>query len=160
MIGTTTFIAGKDYTDEVGNNNNGVLNGKEIIFAGYGISDEKYDDYTGKDVTGKIVVFYGGEPKQDGNYVISGTRSYSTWTYPGGLKKKLATAKQKGAIGTILISPLLDTITPNMPMQQKNHLPALYNRIKKPSMFLQLQAAAQAKYWARFFQYYTTESKK
>src|ERR1700712_1906219 len=41
-IGTTTLVSGKDYTDEIANNNNGTLNGKELIFAGYGISDEKY----------------------------------------------------------------------------------------------------------------------
>ncbi len=111
IIGSTTYLSGKDYIDEIGINNNRVTNGKEIIFAGYGISDEKYDDYAGKDVKGKIVVFFGGEPKKDGSYFISGTKSYSTWTYPGGLTKKVEVAKQKGAIAAIVINPVLDTIT-------------------------------------------------
>ena len=113
-IASTTLASGKDYVDEIGNNNNGSISGKEIVFAGYGISDEKYDDYTGKDVKGKIVVFFGGEPKADGSYVISGTKLYSSWTYPGGLGQKVALARQKGAIAAIVINPALDSITSNL----------------------------------------------
>jgi len=113
MIGAATLVSGKDYVDEISLNNNGTLNGKEIVFAGYGISDDKYNDYTGKDVKGKIVVFFGGEPKTDGHYLISGTKMYSTWTYPGGLTQKLGVAKQEGAIGAIVINAVLDTITAN-----------------------------------------------
>jgi Zn-dependent M28 family amino/carboxypeptidase len=112
-IGGNSFLTGKDYIDEIGLNNNGTVNAKEIVFAGYGISDEKYDDYAGKDVKGKVVVFFGGEPKKDGAYFISGTKRYSTWTYPGGLGQKAETAKQKGAVAIIVINPVLDTITVN-----------------------------------------------
>ena len=112
-IGPATLVQGKDYVDEIGINNNGGINAKEIVFAGYGISDEKYDDYAGKDVKGKVVVFFGGEPKTEGRYVISGTKLYSTWTYPGGLPQKIALAKQKGAVAAIVINPVLDTITAN-----------------------------------------------
>jgi Zn-dependent M28 family amino/carboxypeptidase len=113
VIGDNTLLQGKDYIDEIANNNNGSITAKEIVFAGYGIGDEKYDDYTGKDVKGKVVVFFAGEPKQDGAYFISGSKGYSTWTYPGGLTQKAALAKQKGAIGIIVINATLDTITAN-----------------------------------------------
>ena len=112
-VAGTSLISGKDYIDEIGLNTNGTVNAKEIVFAGYGISDAKYDDYAGKDVKGKIVVFFGGEPKQEGAYFISGTKLYSTWTYPGGLTQKAALAKQKGAVGIIVINANLDTITAN-----------------------------------------------
>ncbi len=106
------LVAGKDYTDEVNSNGNGSAKAKEIIFVGYGINDEKYDDYAGKDVKGKIVLFFGGEPKTEPRqYYISGTRSYSTWTYPGGIGKKLAAAKLKGAVAVIVINAVLDTIS-------------------------------------------------
>jgi len=111
MIGGITYLSGKDYADEIGINNNGIIDAKEIVFAGYGISDEKYDDYAGKDVKGKMVVFFGGEPKKDGSYFISGTKSYSSWTYPGGLAQKVAVAKQKGAVAVIVINAVLDSIT-------------------------------------------------
>jgi hypothetical protein len=67
-IDNKTLTAGKDYVDEISMNTNGSVNGKEIVFVGYGIADDKYDDYAGKEVKGKIVVFFGGEPKQDGAY--------------------------------------------------------------------------------------------
>ena len=113
MIGAATLTPGKDYVDEIGANNNGSTSAKELVFAGYGISDPNYDDYAGKDVKGKMVVFYAGEPKKDGAYFISGTKSYSSWTYPGGLPQKMALAKQKGAAGVIVLNPLLDTLTAN-----------------------------------------------
>ena len=34
----------------------GNLKVSKIVFAGYGIDDEKYNDYTGLDVKGKIVI--------------------------------------------------------------------------------------------------------
>jgi hypothetical protein len=34
------------------------------VFAGYGISDVGYDDYANKDVKGKLVVIFSGEPKK------------------------------------------------------------------------------------------------
>lgn len=108
-----TLVSGKDYIDEIGVNTDGTVTAKEIVFAGYGISDPQYDDYAGKDVKGKIVIIFGGEPKQNGAYFISGTKSYSTWTYPGGLPKKAALAKQNGAVGIIVINANLDSITAN-----------------------------------------------
>jgi Zn-dependent M28 family amino/carboxypeptidase len=113
LVDGKTLISGKDYVDEVGLNKDGSFSGKEIVFAGYGIGDDKYDDYAGKEVKGKIVVIFSGEPKQDGAYFISGTKTYSTWTYPGGLPQKAALAKQKGAIGIIVLNANLDSITAN-----------------------------------------------
>jgi len=107
------LVNGVDYVDNTSENNNGKLKGKELVFVGYGIGDPAYDDYTGKEVKGKVVVFFGGEPKKDGSYVISGTKRYSTWTYPGGLGQKLALAKEKGALAAIVINPTIDSITAN-----------------------------------------------
>ncbi len=105
---------GKDYADETSLNNNGKAKAKEIVFVGYGISDANYDDYKDKDVKDKIVVFFGSEPKSpDGNYLITGNRNYSSWTYPGGLSQKAALAKQKGAVAAFVINAALDTITAN-----------------------------------------------
>jgi len=57
----------------------------------------------GLDVSGKIVVFFTGEPKKDGKYFLSGTSRGSEWTYPG-TEKKLAVAAAKGAAGAFIIS--------------------------------------------------------
>jgi Zn-dependent M28 family amino/carboxypeptidase len=114
MVDGKTLVQGKDYADETSLNNNGTAKAKEIVFVGYGIGDAKYDDYTGKDVKGKIVVFFTSEPKlPDGKYLISGDKNYSTWTYPGGLPQKAALAKQKGAAAAIVININMDTISAN-----------------------------------------------
>jgi Zn-dependent M28 family amino/carboxypeptidase len=114
IIGGKKLQNGKDYADETSLNNNGKVKAKSIIFVGYGISDVKYDDYAGKDVKGKIVVFFSSEPtSQDGNFLITGNKSYSTWTYPGGLSQKAAIARKKGAVAAFVINTNLDTITAN-----------------------------------------------
>lgn len=77
----------------------------DIIFVGYGISDKNYDEYAGRDVKGKTVVFFLGEPKINANYVITGSTKSSLWTYPG-LAKKLTLAKSKGAIAALVINPV------------------------------------------------------
>lgn len=112
-IGGKTLQRGKDYVDETGSNNTGNVNANGIVFVGYGIGDAKYDDYSGKDVKGKAVVFFTGEPKQeDGNYVITGTKVFSTWGNPrSGLVQKAMLAKQKGAAMVIVINSGMDTIS-------------------------------------------------
>jgi hypothetical protein len=52
----------------------------EVIFAGYGIDDAKYSDYTNLDVKDKMVVVLAGEPKDNsGKYMVTGTTKASDW---------------------------------------------------------------------------------
>ncbi len=99
-----TGVFGTDFITPLNTNETGKFKGKKIIFAGYGIDDAKYSDYTGLDVKGKVVVFFLGEPKKEANYIISGTKRGSEWTYPG-ISKKLALAASKGAVGALIINP-------------------------------------------------------
>ena len=51
---------------------------KEIVLAGYGITDSIYDDYRDLDVKGKCVLIAEGEPKlENGNYLLTGTLKHS-----------------------------------------------------------------------------------
>ncbi|HWH62280.1 MAG TPA: hypothetical protein VNS50_03365, partial [Ginsengibacter sp.] len=52
-IGKKNYRFGQDYIITPGTDEKSEFNAKNIIFAGYGISDLNYDDYTGKDVKGK-----------------------------------------------------------------------------------------------------------
>jgi Zn-dependent M28 family amino/carboxypeptidase len=119
VIGGRTWTQGKEFADETALNNNGEFKGKKLVFAGYGISDKTYDDYAGKKVKGKIVVIFSGEPKKDGNFLISGTKSFSSWTYPGGLTAKAELAAKKGAIGIIVINASMDSISTGLARQSK-----------------------------------------
>jgi len=110
IIDGKTVESGKDFYSQATISETGKFKGKKIIFVGYGIDDSSYSDYTGLEVKGKIVVFFLGEPKKDGKYIISGTGRGSAWSFPG-TGKKLAAAAAKGAIGALIINPNQPTFT-------------------------------------------------
>ena len=82
-----------------------LLNESEFIYVGYGIDDEKYNNYKSTDVKDKIVVVKGGEPKDKaGNYVISGTKEISRWSNGRqSISSKKEAALANGAKAVILI---------------------------------------------------------
>ena len=99
---------GKDFVTQLNGNDPGKFKSKKIVFAGYGIDDEKYSDYSGLDVKGKVVIIFLGEPKKDGKYFLNNNGRSSEWTFPG-IAKKLAAAKAKGAAGVLIINPSQET---------------------------------------------------
>jgi hypothetical protein len=106
-IGSHQLVYGSDFFVAAINNSSGKFDASQVVFAGYGISSEKYDDYIGLDVKGKIVVVLLGEPKQDGVYIISGNKRPSAFTYPG-ISEKMKIAAEKGAAGAIVINPNME----------------------------------------------------
>jgi hypothetical protein len=69
----------------------------EVVFAGYGITapDQKYDDYAGVDVRGKVVALFGSAPKSFPNAV----RAHHSATV-----SKMENAAAHGAAGVIFLS--------------------------------------------------------
>ncbi len=108
-IGKKNLVYGKDYIVQPGSSKDDEFKANEIIFAGYGIEDKNYDDYAGKDVKGKVVLIYSGEPKVDGKFLVSGTERPSAWGYS--TTKKTTLAKEKGAIAVLLVNPAWDSIS-------------------------------------------------
>ncbi|UFH55437.1 M28 family peptidase [Spirosoma sp. KNUC1025] len=77
----------------------------ETVFVGYGISEPTYDDYAGRDVSGKAVVMLEDEPlTADGKKRLSGTDEASKWGGQNGWRAKSIVAKQKGAAQVFIIS--------------------------------------------------------
>ena len=77
------------------------LNTKEVIFLGFGIDDAKYSDYKGKNLRGKVIMIYKGEPlDKNGNSRVTGTPEPSEWTT--NWEKKLMAAHKAG-VKTVLI---------------------------------------------------------
>lgn len=103
-INDKPLLYGTDYIIPAGSAETGKFNSKQLVFAGYGIDDSLYNDYNGLDVKGKIVLFFLGEPRKESNYLLTGTKRGSKWTYPG-LSHKLAAAKKYGAAGVLVINP-------------------------------------------------------
>lgn len=77
----------------------GSIFASDIVYAGYGIDDEKYSDYTDLDVEGKIVIVKTGEPKDKaGNNVITGAKTVSKWSNGRqAISSKRDAAKENGA---------------------------------------------------------------
>jgi len=73
----------------------------EAVFVGHGIvsASEKWDDYKGVDVKGKIVVVFTNEPQPDNPQVFKG----KTLTYAGRWTYKYEEAARQGALGCIII---------------------------------------------------------
>ncbi|MDQ6889078.1 MAG: M28 family peptidase [Bacteroidota bacterium] len=107
-IGKEKYTFGKDYIVNAGSGDNDEFKSRRIVFAGYGISDKNYDDYSGKDVKGKVVIIFSGEPKVDGKFLISETEKPSAWSSYN-ISKKAILAGQKGAVALLLINTNLDT---------------------------------------------------
>ncbi|HOZ77721.1 MAG TPA: M28 family peptidase [Ferruginibacter sp.] len=109
-IDNTDLTYGEHYYVNVMGNSTKTITANSFVFAGYGISEKNYDDYKGIDVKGKVAVIFLGEPRKDGIYLVSGTNSYSKYTYPGA-SAKIKTATEKGAAAVIFINPSAPNIS-------------------------------------------------
>ncbi len=107
-IGSKKFEFGKDYILQPGTSKESDFKSDKIIFAGYGIEDKNYSDYVGKDVKGKVVLIFTGEPMVDGKYLVTGTDKRSTWGFR--VTRKAALAIEKGAVAVLLINTSWETV--------------------------------------------------
>lgn len=83
------------------------MKGEQVVFAGYGIREGRYNDYAGLDVKGKIVICLNGEPKDSkGRSRITRSTSLSEWSDDWGLKANLA--KEQGAAGLLVVNMQYD----------------------------------------------------
>lgn len=95
-IDGTNFKPYEDFAPGMGMPNTLDMEFTSYVFVGYGIVDEKQDDYKGADVKGKLVIFINGEPK---GYTPSKTGSNS----PTFIFNKIRTAFTKGAAAVLII---------------------------------------------------------
>jgi len=104
-IGGNTYTGGSRFIMQTNTSFSQKIKAKELVFVGYGISDSAYDDYAGKDVKGKIVVYCSGEPMNaDSTWLITGTKKASDWLTTS-LQRKQKEAKARGAKAVFTFSP-------------------------------------------------------
>lgn len=77
------------------------VSGQDLIFCGYGISTEGYNDYIGLDVYNKLVFVLDGTPKDDIGKTILSKDEDKLWKWKRELKEDLA--RQSGASGIVFI---------------------------------------------------------
>ena len=81
---------------------------EDIIYAGFGIEDNKYNDYKDLDVEGKIVIVIGGEPKDSNDeYFINGKEKSKWSNVRQEINLKSQIAKRKGALALIIVDEYL-----------------------------------------------------
>jgi aminopeptidase YwaD len=103
---TRTFTLDKDFRTLAFSSDTSVTGG--LVFAGYGITDtsQKYDDYAGIDVKGKIAVVLRFTPKGDD--------PHSPFVSFSSLRVKTFNAREHGAAGLILVSGPADAEKPEL----------------------------------------------
>lgn len=84
----------------LGHSKSATVSATEIVFVGYGLSTEKYDDYQNLDVRGKAVVMMRQSP--DGN------NPHSEFYEQSSLYRKLTLAREKGAAAALVFSGAVD----------------------------------------------------
>ena len=86
------FLTEKDYYSDIRMNTDlSLLNVDKVLFLGYGIQDEKYNDYAGVSAKGKTIIIFDGEPKnKQNNFLISNSSTPSKWTENELLKYEIA----------------------------------------------------------------------
>lgn len=90
---------------------------KEIVFVGYGIEDEKFNELAGLDLKGKVVLFSAQkEPFVDGKSIITGTEKASAWNS----NKRMRNLQSKNPALIIMFNPDMENTVKRMGAYLKN----------------------------------------
>ena len=93
-----------DFTDDffyLGSFDKQLISGNDMVFVGYGIEEDGWNDYEGVEVSGKVAVVLNGEPMDGENYVLTGEEFPSAWTRER--FKKINLLKEKGAVAVLVL---------------------------------------------------------
>lgn len=102
-IGSKVFKFGEGWSISLGSGRSAIIQSSEVVFAGYGLETETYNDLAGLDLNGKVVLIVNGQPKDsEGNYLISGSRE------PAQVRLNLGSIMQKGAVAVLIYDSRLD----------------------------------------------------
>jgi len=99
------LLLGIDFYTPLSFNETNKIQADKIVFAGYGIDDRNYSDYTNLDVKGNVVLIFSGKPKKELSKNDNGETI--NWNF----STKLKTAFEKGAVGVLLVDPNADKIS-------------------------------------------------
>lgn len=109
-VNNASYQAGQDFY-MTGSGEESTVSTSEILFIGYGISSNQYDDLKNIDITNKVVLLINeGEPiNENGVSYITGTKQLSDWSTQS--SKRLQTILAKNPKLVLAISPnVLNTL--------------------------------------------------
>ncbi len=115
------------------------LKGKSILFAGFGINKDDFNEYAGQNVAGKIVmVFSNGDPSAKPaaapapGAAPAGRRGGQSSV--GSLQVKIKYLLDNKAAGVIVIDPMIDNMTPQFKNRLTNSNPYLKTESRMKAM--------------------------
>ena len=125
-----------------------LLETKDLMYLGYGIDDEKYSDYKGQEVAGRVLMISGDEPvNKKGISYLTGTKDFSDWTVDW--TKKIDLAREKKAKALLVIDDNFTTSVtqfgryikrPNLELgdepSEKSDIPLIYISSKMANKIL------------------------
>jgi hypothetical protein len=119
------------------------LSGDHYMFAGYGIEDKNYNDYTYIQARGEVLLMLDGEPAIGSMNLISQSSSRSDWS--NNLNKKIALAAQKGAKAVFLIvdSTRFNKVNPTVFNKASVYAEQLSNKYPIPVIRINEQALSR-----------------
>lgn len=107
------------------------VNSEDIVFAGYGISEKKYNDYKGLDVKGKAVMVLSREPEKDSVSYLTGERKLSR---PAIINNKVRLAAEKGATALLVVAASDEAFRKSIEEYKEKHLFEYHQLVKKSSI--------------------------
>jgi Peptidase family M28 len=134
------FQANKDYYNYPGEAIQ-LIEANNVLFLGYGILDEKYNDYANADVKDKVVMILSGEPKtKDSISLITGTEEVSGWS--GYYRTKSRKAKELGAKALLMVvDDIKKEVSENKHRIEAVRLELETKKIEMPTIFISAQLA-------------------
>jgi hypothetical protein len=122
-IGGKKFEHYKDYYSYLNFNRTDSVAIDKIIYAGYGIESENYNDYKSLNLKGAVILIHQGEPKlNDSTYLISGNNTPSIWSQDWEPKLKAATNNGVRAVIVVVNSVSEDIATNHRIKKRPMHL--------------------------------------
>ncbi|MDP9080356.1 MAG: M28 family peptidase [Bacteroidota bacterium] len=110
-VNGAALTSGTDFTARGGAGTK-TIDAKDIVFIGYGISTDSYDDLKGMDLTGKVVMYISnGEPMNDGKSRITGTDKLSDWSGQRS-RKRTQLIQSKNPLLMLAVSPTPAALRP------------------------------------------------
>jgi hypothetical protein len=104
-VNNQNYVSGEDFQMNP-NNYSALLHASEVVFVGYGIEDEKFNELAGLDLKGKVVIYSTEkEPFVNGKSIITGTEKASSWT----AAKRLRNLQSKNPALIISVNPDLES---------------------------------------------------
>ncbi len=134
------YKGNKDYYSYPGETEQTIEAGN-IFFLGYGIQEDRYNDYKDTNVKGKVLMILSGEPvSKDSLSLVTGKETKSMWS--GYYRTKSKKAKEAGVKVLLIVEDdISDDILDNKHRLETSRMELESNKVEMPTLFISKQMA-------------------